>query len=311
MEIYILLGEKSNKLKDIDLFCKAFEDNGLKLKKVMAEDIDISLSDNNCIYIKGVRHSLPDAVISAYFGNIDSHNLYITQMLESMGVLCINSSSCLTLARDKLKTFIKIKQCLPEILIPKTILYSKNITEDILKETIGFPLVVKIINGSKGMGVETAGNFSEAVKKAEILKEKFNDDIIFQEYIKSSFGKDLRFIICGKKYITSFTRSSTDGFISNVSQGGKITPFAADKSLIDTAEKLAELLDINLGSIDFLFGSDNKFYFCESNGMPGLNYTKAYTDLGLENPMNLICRNIKNQIKNKDLGALPQHPMNF
>ena len=312
MKIFILLGEKSSKLKDIDLFCKAFNDNGLKLQKIMADDINISLSDKSCIYINGVKQSLPDAVISAYFGNMDSHNLYVTQMLESMGVLCINSSSCLTLARDKLKTFIKIKQHLPEIFLPKTVLYSKNITENILKETTGFPLVVKIINGSKGMGVETADNFSEAITKAEFLKKKFNDDIIFQEYIKSSYGKDLRFIICGGKYITSFIRSSSEGFTSNVAQGGKITPFSADTELIAAAEKLAALLDINLGSIDFLFGSDNRFYFCESNGMPGLNYTQAYTDLGLENPMNLICRNIKKQIENnKDLGVSPQNPDNF
>ena len=177
MKIFILLGEKSSKLKDIDLFCKAFNDNGLKLQKIMADDINISLSDKNCIYINGVKQSLPDAVISAYFGNMDSHNLYVTQMLESMGVLCINSSYCLTLARDKLKTFIKIKQHLPEILLPKTVFYSKNITENILKETAGFPLVVKIINGSKGMGVETADNFSEAITKAEFLKKKFNDHL--------------------------------------------------------------------------------------------------------------------------------------
>lgn len=162
------------------------------------------------------------------------------------------------------------------------------------------------------MGVETADNFSEAITKAEFLKKKFNDDIIFQEYIKSSYGKDLRFIICGGKYITSFIRSSSEGFTSNVAQGGKITPFPADTGLIAAAEKLAALLDINLGSIDFHFGSDNRFYFCESNGMPGLNYTQAYTDLGLENPMNLICRNIKKQIENnKGHGVSPQNPDNF
>jgi len=292
MEIYLLLGEKSSKLKDIDLFCHVFEKNNVKIRRILTDDIDISTDG---VYINGRLSPLPDCVISAYYGNMISHNLYITQMFESIGILCIDSYDCLIDAKDKLKTIFKIKKHMPEINIPKTLFYSPNITEEMLS-SIGYPLVVKINSGSKGKGVALCNSFEEAIKKAKEFSLTFNDDIIFQEYISSSKGIDLRFILCGGKYITSFTRSNSNSFISNVAQGGKITHFDADEFLIRQTEKLASILDINLGSIDYLFGENGKYYFCESNGMPGLKYTKAYVEMGRENPLDKIFENIMLQI---------------
>lgn len=94
MEIYLLLGEKSAALKDIDILCDSFEKNGIKLKKVMTNSIDISYPFNGQISLNGQKHPLPDAVISAYFGNINAYNLYVTRYFESMGVLCINTADC-------------------------------------------------------------------------------------------------------------------------------------------------------------------------------------------------------------------------
>ena len=69
MEIYLLLGPKSAGLKDIDLFCRAFEKTGVQLKKIMANDIDVMCCNDNSLFINGSRGAIADAVIYAYFGN--------------------------------------------------------------------------------------------------------------------------------------------------------------------------------------------------------------------------------------------------
>lgn len=299
MEIYLLLGEKSAALKDIDIFCSGFEKNGIKLKKIMTDTIDIFSQKEKIISIKGKEYPLPDAVISAYFGNINDYNLYVTRYFESMGILCINTADCIIDARDKLKTILKIRQTLPYVKIPDTMLLNQNTNTEFIKEKMSFPCIIKILNGSKGIGVELCQNAEEATKKAKIFKEKYNDSSIIQEYISSSKGRDIRFIICGGKYIVSFVRLNTESFLSNVAKGGTIIPYTPNESEIKTAESIASLLNINLGSVDFLSGKNGELIFCEANAMPGLNYTQYFIKAGLGNPMDKIVENIKSQILKK------------
>ncbi|MCJ7854956.1 hypothetical protein MUJ63_01425 [Lachnospiraceae bacterium NSJ-143] len=296
MEIYLLLGPKSAGLKDIDLFCRAFEKTGVQLKKIMANDIDVMCCNDNSLFINGSRAPIPDAVISAYFGDINSHNLYVTGEFESMGILCINSARCLVEARDKLTGLLKIKASLLEVRIPKTLLYSKGLSPELVKSFIGFPLVAKIIHGSRGAGVEIVPDTESLDKIVRTMADTYSDGVLLQEYIKSSRGRDIRFIMCGGKYITSFVRSNSHGFISNIAAGGNIEFFQPENKLIEQAENIAELLDINLGSVDFLFGGDGEYYFCEANAMPGLKYTEYYTKAGFKNPMETIAENIKAQV---------------
>ena len=296
MEIYLLLGEKSAALKDIDIFCRGFEKSGIKLKKIMTDTINISYPFNGQITVDGQKRPLPDAVISAYFGNINDYNLYITRYFESMGVLCINTAGCIIDCRDKLKTILKICQNMPDIKIPDTLLLSPNTKYGFIAEKMSFPCVIKILNGSKGTGVELCRSAEEAVKKANEFKEKYNDSVILQKYISSSKGRDLRFIICGGKYVVSFMRRNSKSFLSNVAEGGEIIPYAPKYDEIKAAEGIASLLNINLGSVDFLTGSNNELIFCEANAMPGLNYTEAFIKAGFGNPLNAIAKNIKNQI---------------
>lgn len=299
MEIYLLLGEKSAGLKDIDIFCDAFEKNGIKLKKVMTDTIDISYPFNGQITINKEKHPFPDAVISAYFGNINEYNLYVTRYFESMGVLCINTADCIIDARDKLKAILKISQNLPDIKIPDTLLLSQNTTVEFINKKMSFPCIIKILNGSKGIGVELCHSAQEAIKKSKEFKEKYNDRVMLQKYIESSKGYDIRFIICGGKYIVSFIRQNNESFLSNVAKGGEIIPYTPKNEEIKAAQSIASLLNINLGSVDFLKGQNNELIFCEANAMPGLNYTQAFVKAGFDNPLNTIVKNIKSQINNK------------
>lgn len=299
MNGWILVGEKSANLKDVDIFIKGFTDIDINLKKVFAKDISIFIDENDSIYVNGKKTDLPDFSVSAFFGNYDYHNHSVVKLLEGRGVLCINGYSCLINARDKMKSFLLVKEAVPAACLPKTLLYNSSYSEALIKEAIGFPLVAKINHGAKGNGVHLVNNFTELTEVVSVLEEKYGDEIILQEYISFSKGKDLRVIVCGGKVMTSFLRTNQDSFKSNLNSGGLLHFFKLPKALEDTSLQIAKTLGMNLGSVDFLLGENDKFYFCEANSMPGLSYVKASKDQNITNPLKTIAENIKNQVINK------------
>ena len=189
MKIYILLSPKSQNIKDIEFFISDFAKFGVNLTPVIINDINIVCGNKNRLFINGCETEMPDAVICAFFGDINRHSLYVAQVFESMGVLCINPASCLTDAADKLKSIIKIKTCLPDVKFPETILYESGLSENILK-SIGFPMVVKINGGSMGTGVALA---KTAVRRLIFLKV-FQKSITTALYCKNTLKALLEWI---------------------------------------------------------------------------------------------------------------------
>ncbi|MCI1999238.1 MAG: hypothetical protein LKJ75_06365 [Clostridia bacterium] len=269
---WILVGDVSFGLKDIKKYEEIFKSLAVDFKKVHVNDV-----------FKEIENKIPDFVITAYFGNIDSESLARTRYLERLGVDVINTAECIENVLDKAKSIEMIENADSTIPIPKTEKFNEN-----KNISIGFPAVLKINKGSQGKGVLTANNFEEAVKKSRELKRMFDDEILIQEYISSSFGKDIRFILCRGKYVVSFIRINKSDFRSNIAEGASIKLYTPKMEEIDLAENIGGILGINLGSVDFLCG-DNGLIFCEANGMPGVKYTEYFKD---GNPLLEICRRI-------------------
>lgn len=297
MNAWILVGEKSRNLKDIKKFTDRFKNKGINMTAVNTEDIDVFCdSDKTHIFVKGIKTEIPPFVISAYFGNITSHNLAVSRMLEGKNTIVINGAQCIISAGNKLETYLTVSQNM-DISVPKTMLYTPYLTKDFVEKKFPYPVVLKINNGSQGSGVELAENFEEIMSLSEELSKKYNDDVLIQEYISSSKGKDLRVILCGGKFITSFVRSNSKSFKSNLSEGGKIDFISAEEKLIEYAEKIGTLLNINLGSVDFLLGEKGEYIFCEANAMPGNSYSEAAKKEGIKDPFDDVVENILEQTK--------------
>lgn len=296
MNGWILVGEKSVNLNDLNIFVDTFNKMGLHLKKVFAGQITAIASNEKVVFVNGKKEELPNFIVSAFFGNNDYHNRSVVKMLESMGVLCINNYACLIDTCDKLKSFHLVNEKVKSTLLPKTILYNPSLTEDFLNQNIGFPLVIKINHGAKGTGVELAQNYTHLNSIIAQFKAEYDDEILLQEYISSSRGKDLRIIICGGQVITSFVRINDTDFKSNLATGGHLKFVTPPNHLLDTAQEIALALSINLGSVDFLLGEDDKYYLCEANSMPGLSYVKSSGNNGIKNPLEDIVNNIKSQL---------------
>lgn len=296
MNGWILVGEKSVNLNDLNIFVDTFNKMGFPLKKIFANQITPIASNQNVVYVNGKKEHLPSFVVSAFFGNNDYHNRAVVKMLESMGVLCINTYACLIDTCDKLKSFQLVREKVKTALLPKTILYHPSLTEVFLTQSIGFPMVIKINHGAKGTGVELADSYSHLKNIIELFQAEYSDEILLQEYIAPSRGKDLRIIMCGGQVITAFIRINETDFKSNLATGGHLQFVTPPTHLIDTAKNIANALSINLGSVDFLLGEDKQYYLCEANSMPGLSYVKASGNEGIKNPLEDIIENIKNQL---------------
>lgn len=295
---FILIGEKSSKLKDLDIFTETFNSLGLPLEKVYADDIAVISGETPYTYIRGAKTPPPDFIIPAFFGDNTYHNRSVVRMFESIGVLCINNCDCLINTGDKLKSFQLIKKHAPYACLPKTMLYMPSIGEKTITENFSFPIIVKIDHGAKGTGVSLAKNYDHLIDIIGLYRKSYNDEILLQEFISESAGVDLRIIICGGKYITSFKRINEKCFKSNLASGGRLEFFTPPDEIINTAKAVGAALNINLGSVDFLLGSKGRYYVCEANSMPGLSYVKAAAKAGLRNPLSDIAENIRRQVEN-------------
>lgn len=277
---YLISSSKSTKediekkKKEVVLFSKL--NNNIDVELVFFEDIIPFVSDdfNGKILLKDGETDCPDYVFVRAFdlGDKDYHLKAVLNMFESLGVVCVNSAKTKATTSDKLLTLQIAKNVCDTIKLPKSILVTPEISAKKIGEIIGFPLVIKLMHGSKGKGVSLIKSKKELNNLLDMLfAAPFNDQIIAQEAILSSSGRDLRLVIALDNVVYAYERVNDNDFKSNVSTGGQRLEFDVPEQLIKDSLKLAKAIDLKLGSIDFLFGeNENEFYLCEANSSIGL-----------------------------------------
>ena len=274
---FILTGDYSIYMEEFSLIEQMFAKLNLDVKMVDFNDISVLAEDDfkGKIYINNERVDCPDFIIVA---TVDERGIYklrsVVRMFETLGVKCINTVDAIEKSGDKIYSFQLAKSIAPEVKIPKTILISPDVSLDTIEEEIGFPLVMKIMDGNQGSGVCLIDSKEELEDILNILTaSEFGQEILVQEAILSSKGKDIRVVVAGGEVIHSFVRSNDSDFKSNLHQGGSFERFTPPQSLIDSSIKLAKGFGLELGSIDYLFGdTDDEFYLCELNSIPGISY---------------------------------------
>lgn len=213
---------------------------------------------------------------------------YISNMLERTGMRVFNSAKSIEICDDKMVTFevlsnhrIPMPTTLPGLLCYNPDAEIKEETLDIIEKSLSYPLIAKESYGSLGKGVYKVDNREELRIVANKLKCHPH---LFQRFVKSSIGKDIRVIVIGGKYFTSMVRESDADFRSNLELGGHGTSYAADKDLIDLCERVSGIIGLDYCGIDVLFG-ENGYLICEVNSnaffggiesVTGLNVGEAY-----------------------------------
>lgn len=226
---------------------------------------------------------------------------YISALLERDGCKVFNKAEPIATCDDKFLTFIMLSNL--NIPMPKTLggLLSFSRTDKLKTESVkkiekelGYPLVVKSSYGSFGSGVFLINNHTELIEMMEKLK---NRPHLFQRYISSSHGRDIRITVIGGKVVSAILRQSKDGdFRSNLALGGTATPYTPSPELVTLCEKTARALKLDYCGIDVLFGDNGKFLICEVNSNAIFKGSEMTTKINIAE---LYARHIFNEVYKK------------
>lgn len=193
----------------------------------------------------------------------------LAKTLEAAGMKLFNSASAIELCDDKSLTHIALMNRVPQpktVLIPLTfprVGYTDCTFLEKIADYLGFPFVIKQCFGSFGAGVYLAGNMEEA--KAALMKTA-GGAAIAQQYIASSFARDIRAYIVGDKVAAAMLRHNESGdFRANVAQGGKADAYALSEAQAALAVKTAQILGCTFAGVDLLFGENGEMTVCEVN----------------------------------------------
>jgi gamma-F420-2:alpha-L-glutamate ligase len=209
------------------------------------------------------RKENPDFIVFA------DKDIPLARHLEQAGYKVFNSSDSIEICDNKIYMYQKlVDKGLP---IPKTIFAPKlfegtkyndlTILDQVIEE-LGLPLIIKEAYGSFGQQVYLLHNKEELLQK---ICELGSTPFLFQEFISTSYGKDIRINVVGNRVITSMLRVSKDDFRANVSAGGSIEPYDPTEKEKELAIKASNLVGTTFAGVDILFGENNKPIICEIN----------------------------------------------
>ena len=193
----------------------------------------------------------------------------LAKTLEAAGMKLFNSADAIELCDDKSLTHIALMNRVPQpktVLIPLTfprIGYTDCAFLEKIADYLGFPFVIKQCFGSFGAGVYLARNMDEA--KAALMKTA-GGAAIAQQYIASSFARDIRAYVVGDKVAAAMLRHNESGdFRANVAQGGKADAYMLSEAQAALAVKTAQILGCTFAGVDLLFGENGEMTVCEVN----------------------------------------------
>jgi len=203
------------------------------------------------IYYRQERLDGFDAVIPRIGASITFYGLAVLRQFEMMGVYCLNESVAIGRSRDKLRSLQLLSR--KGIGMPVTAFaHSPDDTRNVIELVKGAPLVLKLLEGTQGVGVVMA----ETNKAAESVIEAFRGlkaNILVQEFIEEAGGTDIRCLVVGERVIASMKRTARDGeFRSNLHGGGTASAIKLTPEERSTAIRSARILGLNCAGVDIL-----------------------------------------------------------
>ena len=286
MKGWIIYSENETEIvserNEVNRFIEEAEAEGIELRVLRPEQIDLVVTSLNrkSILVDGEITTLPDFVLPRMGAGTTYFALAVIRHLERLGVPCINSSHPIEIVKDKLYT----QQILAEnnFPFPKTMLAKFPINIELIEKNIGFPAVIKTLSGTQGKGVfltNTKSSFKDLMQLIEITNSKLN--IIIQEFVKDSYGRDLRVLIVGGRAIACMERTApSDGFKSNFSDGGTVKEYQLTPEIEWLSTEACKITGLEIAGVDLLFDGDH-FKICEINSSPGFRGIESCCDINV------------------------------
>lgn len=232
-------------------------------------------SNRPSVRYKGKPLPKYDAVIPRIGASVTFYGTSVVRQFEMMGTYSVNESVAISRSRDKLRSLQLLSR--KGIGMPRTgFANHPDKIDDLIKNVGGAPVVIKLLEGTQGIGVVLA----ETSKTAEAIIEAFmglNANILVQEYIKEAGGADIRCLVVGGKVIAAMKRQAAPGeFRSNLHRGGSASIVRLSPEERKTAVDAAKTMGLGMAGVDIL-RSNNGPVVMEVNSSPGLEGIETAT----------------------------------
>jgi ribosomal protein S6--L-glutamate ligase len=209
-----------------------------------------------------------DAVIPRIGASITFYGLAVVRQFEMMGVYCVNESQAIARSRDKLRSLQLLSR--HDIGMPPTVFTRQAANVPLCIERVdGPPVVVKLLQGTQGIGVVLAESTAAASSVIEAF-HGLDQNILIQQFIREANGSDIRALVVGRRVVAAMRRQAVAGeFRSNIHRGGKAKKVTLSGEYRRTALAAARVLGLRVAGVDLIESAQGPMVM-EVNSSPGL-----------------------------------------
>lgn len=257
---------------------EAAEQRGFKVKvlNTLKFAIDLKQAEPDLYYLQKSLSDY-DAVLPRIGASITYFGTAVVRQFEQMDIFCANSSAGISNSRDKLRSMQIFSR--HQIGIPQTtFVRDKKDVLPAIERVGGAPVVIKLLEGTQGIGVLLA----ESVKSAEAIIEMLQSqkqNVLIQKFVAESKGRDIRAFVVGDRVVAAMRRvAQGQEFRSNVHRGGLTEAVELDDEYCKTAVRAAQIMGLRVAGVDMLEGKNGP-QIMEVNSSPGLEGIERCTQL--------------------------------
>ena len=218
-----------------------------------------------------------DAVLPRIGASITYYGTAVVRQFQEMDIFCANTAHGITNSRDKLRSLQILSR--HHIGIPRTtFVRDRKDVIPAIERVGGAPVVIKLIEGTQGIGVLLAESMNAAESIIELLQSQ-KQNVLVQKFVAESKGKDIRAFVVGDRVVAAMRRvAQGQEFRSNVHRGGIAEGVELDEKYRETAVRAAQILGLQVAGVDMLEGKNGP-QIMEVNSSPGLEGIESSTGL--------------------------------
>ncbi|TDE88583.1 RimK family alpha-L-glutamate ligase [Occultella glacieicola] len=218
-----------------------------------------------------------DAILPRIGNSITYFGTAVVRQFEQMDVYTPNTANGISNARDKLRASQILAR--HQIGMPATaFVRNRADVRPAIERVGGAPVVIKLLEGTQGIGVILA----PGVKVAEAIIETLHStkqNVLIQSFVVESKGRDVRALVVGDRVVAAMRRTAHgDEFRSNVHRGGSVEPITLDAAFEELAVRSAQIMGLRVAGVDMLEGAEGPLVM-EVNSSPGLEGIETATNL--------------------------------
>lgn len=236
-------------------------------------------SGNPRLFHKGKEVRAMAVAVPRIGASVTAVGLQVSRQLEAMGVPLVNGAAAIARSRDKLAALQQLAAS--GVRIPRTVLArGGGDVKELVAQVGGLPAILKLIQGTQGVGVMIAHSEAEVVSILATLWD-LGQEILLQEFVAEARGRDLRALVVGDRVVGAMRREARQGeFRSNLHRGGFGVAVRLERAYEEAAVRAARVLGLSVAGVDLL-ESDAGPKVMELNSSPGFEGLERATGLDI------------------------------